>query len=53
MKPKAHVAVIQRREGREETGCLAPPRNPLALGDTMGCALTDTRGVGLEHEGKS
>lgn len=49
MKPKAHVAVIQRREGREETWCLAPPHNPLA----MACALTDTGGVGLEHEGKS
>ena len=53
MKPKAHVAVIQRREGREETWCLTPPHNPLALRDTMGCTLTDTRGVSLEHEGKS
>lgn len=53
MKPKAHVAVIQRREGREETRCLTPPHNCLAGRDAMSCTVTDTRGVSLEHEGKS
>ena len=42
MKPKAQVGVIQRREGREETRCFAPPHSCLARRDALSCTLTDT-----------
>lgn len=49
MKPKSHVAIIQKREGREETLCPTTSHKHWAQRDTVGCTLPWTRGVNLEH----
>lgn len=40
MKPKAHVAVIQKRESREKKLCHTTFHDHQAQNGTMGCAVT-------------